>query len=107
MDAKTKALFEARATIIKAVAHPTRLFIVDQLSKKPLCVAELTEMIDSDMSTVSRHLAILKNASIISDEKKGARVYYKLRTPCILNFFTCVETVLKSSATIQLSLVKR
>ncbi|MEA3297317.1 MAG: metalloregulator ArsR/SmtB family transcription factor [candidate division Zixibacteria bacterium] len=107
MDAKTKALFEARATIIKAVAHPTRLFIVDQLSKKPLCVAELTKMINMDMSTVSRHLVILKNAGIISDEKKGARVYYKLRTPCILNFFTCVENVLKSSATDQLALVKR
>lgn len=99
MDAKTQAKYEARARIIKAMAHPTRLFIVDELARcDERCVCELTEMIGSDMSTVSRHLAMLKNAGIIEDEKRGASVYYKLRVPCITNFFGCVESVLRSNA---------
>ncbi|MCB2229301.1 metalloregulator ArsR/SmtB family transcription factor [bacterium] len=95
MDARTQALFEARAKIIKAMAHPTRLFIVDQLSKTERCVADLTDAIGVDMSTVSKHLSVLKEAGIIEDRKQGVQVYYRLRTPCVLNFFTCVESVLR------------
>lgn len=53
------------------------------------------------MSTVSRHLAVLKGAGIVGDEKRGAQVYYKLRVPCILKFFDCVESVLRSNAQYQ------
>ena len=106
MDKKTQSLFEARAKIVKAMAHPTRLFIVDQLSRKELCVCEITDMVGADTSTVSKHLSILKNAGIVSIDKRGAQVFYKLRVPCILNFFGCVEGVLKSSARDQMHLVK-
>jgi ArsR family transcriptional regulator len=99
MDAKTLARYEARARIVKALAHPTRLFIVDELAKTgERCVCELTEMVGADMSTVSRHLASLKGAGIVEDEKRGAQVYYRLRVKCILNFFGCVEAVLKANA---------
>ena len=107
MDAKTLANLEARARIIKALAHPTRLFIVEELDKKECCVCELTEMIGADMSTVSKHLAVLKNAGIVTDEKRGSQVFYKLRVPCILKFFGCVESVLKACAKEQLELVNR
>jgi ArsR family transcriptional regulator len=99
MDAKTQAKYEARAKIIKAMAHPTRLFIVDELARNDKrCVCELTEMIGVDMSTVSRHLAMLKNAGIIEDEKRGSQVYYRLRVRCVMDFFECVESVLKNNA---------
>jgi DNA-binding transcriptional ArsR family regulator len=99
MNAKNQAKYEARAKIIKAMAHPTRLFIMDELShSEERCVCELTEMIGSDMSTVSRHLAILKNAGIIEDDKRGAQVYYKLRVRCALDFLECVESVMKCNA---------
>ena len=106
MDAKTQAQFEARAKIIKAMAHPTRLFIVDQLAKSDeKCVCELTEMIGADMSTVSKHLAVLKSAGIIQDEKRGAQVYYRLRVPCATQFFGCVESVMKCNVEEQRDLV--
>jgi len=106
MDAKIRARFEARAGIIKALAHPTRLFIVDVLSREKKCVCELTEMIGFDVSTVSKHLRILKDAGIVKDEKVGLNVYYMLRTPCILNFFGCVESVMKARAEEQNALVE-
>ncbi len=99
MDAKTQAQYEARAKIIKALAHSTRLFLVDELARNgERCVCELTEMVGADMSTVSRHLAMLKGAGIVEDERRGAQVYYRLRVRCVLNFFDCVESVMKSNA---------
>jgi len=106
VDIQTQARFEARAAVIKAMAHPTRLFIVDELSHGERCVCELTEMIGADMSTVSRHLAVLKGAGIVEDEKRGAQVFYKLRMPCILNFFECVESVIRAKAQAQLALAQ-
>jgi ArsR family transcriptional regulator len=105
MDAKTKELFEAQATIIKAMAHPSRLFIVDRLSHGEKCVQELTEAIGADVSTVSKHLAVLKNAGIIRDDKRGTQVFYKLEMPCVLNFFSCVQSVIKSRAKNQMKLL--
>ncbi len=106
MNATTRAKFEARAVIIKAMAHPTRLFIVDQLSQvEEKCVRELTKMIGADMSTVSKHLSTLKAAGIIEDEKRGSQVYYSLRVPCVMDFFNCVESVMKCNAKQQRALV--
>ena len=106
MDPKCKAQYEAKARIVKAMAHPTRLFIVDELSKGERCVCELTEMVGDDVSTVSKHLSVLRNAGIVSDEKRGAQVFYSLRVPCVLKFFSCVETVLKTNAKEQAALVR-
>jgi ArsR family transcriptional regulator len=101
---KNRKKYEARARIIKAMAHPTRLCIVDELSKGKMCVNELTSIIGADMSTVSKHLAVLKNAGIINSNKQGANVYYILKMPCMLGFFSCVETVLKTTAKEQMKL---
>lgn len=106
MNPKIQSRYEARARIIKAMAHPTRLFIVDELSRGKRCVCELTDMIGADVSTVSKHLAILKNSGVVQDEKRGVQVYYSLRCPCVLNFFTCVEKVLMTTAQEQLEMAK-
>jgi DNA-binding transcriptional ArsR family regulator len=106
MESKIQALFEARARIIKALAHPTRLFIVDELSRSDRCVQELAGMVGADISTVSKHLSILRNAGIVRDEKRGARVHYSLRVPCVLDFLSCVETVMASTAQEQAALLE-
>ena len=87
MTENDKARYNAQAKVHKALAHPTRLFIVEQLSKQERCVNELTEMIGVEMPTVSRHLSVLKGAGILEDDKRGAQVFYRLRTPCVMNFF--------------------
>jgi len=79
---------------MKALAHPTRLFIVDELSRGERCVCELTDMVGVEMPTVSRHLSLLKNARLVEDEKRGTKIFYRLRMSCCLNFFKCVESVL-------------
>lgn len=105
MNAHIKAQFELRANILKAMAHPTRLFIIDELSRQERCVCELTAMIGADTSTVSKHLTVLKNAGIVKDEKRGPMVYYQLRCPCVLNFITCVEEVIQKNVKEHLTLI--
>lgn len=95
MTAAAQARYKNQARILKALAHPTRLFIVDELSRGERCVCELTEMVGVEMPTMSRHLSQLRHAGLVEDEKRGAMVFYRLRVPCVLNFFKCVEAVQK------------
>ncbi|NCO51761.1 MAG: winged helix-turn-helix transcriptional regulator [Deltaproteobacteria bacterium] len=98
MNVNRKNHLEARARVLKALAHPTRLFIVEELEKGEQCVCDLTAMIGADVSTVSKHLSVLKQGGIVLDDKRGNQVFYRLRVPCILNFFGCVESVLETQA---------
>ncbi len=95
MNESIRERYEARAGVMKALAHPSRLYIVDELSKGERCVHELTDAIGSDMSTVSKHLGVLKSVGIVCDKKRGSEVYYSLRMGCVVDFFGCLEAVLR------------
>jgi DNA-binding transcriptional ArsR family regulator len=97
MDEHDRLKAEARATVLKALAHPTRVYIVDLIMREgAYCVCRLTERIGVDTSTVSRHLTILKNAGILQVRKEGTTVYYSLACSCIADFMTGLETVLRA-----------
>jgi len=85
--------YKRRSEIIKALAHPTRLFIMDFLSDGEKCVCEIVEQVDFDISTISKHLTVMKNAGLVEDEKRGLNVFYKMTCPCILSLFTCLESI--------------
>ena len=106
MKSLVKTQHEARAKIIKAMAHPSRLFIIEELDKKERCVNELTDMIGADASTVSKHLSVLKNAGLVADEKRGNSIFYSLRVPCIMQFMGCLEDVLSSNAKQHMEILK-
>jgi len=93
--AHSEDMFRRQARILKALANESRLKIVDRLSRGECSVGELTEMIGSDPSTVSKHLAVLRSHGIVLDRRDGNVVYYKLMTPCVMNFFSCATQVLK------------
>jgi DNA-binding transcriptional ArsR family regulator len=84
-----------RARILKALAHPYRVMIVDHLAQGDCCVCEINELFDLDQSGVSRHLAVLKQAGIVSEYRVGVKVYHKLQTPCILKAFDCAIQVIQ------------
>ncbi len=95
-DDSTRLKYEARARIIKALGHASRLMMIDELSRGERCVCELRELVGADLSTVSKHLTVLKNAGVVEDDKRGVQVFYRLKVPCLLNFFGCVEAVLNN-----------
>lgn len=105
MDSRTLALYEARAQVFKALAHPSRLLIVDELMRAEHCVCDLTSLVGSDMSTVSKHLSVLKAAGVVQDERRGAQIWYRLRMKCVTKFVGCIESELQKRAREQWELV--
>lgn len=81
----------------KALAHPARLLMLDLLAERDTCVCELTERVGLDQSTVSKHLAVLKNAGIVADRKQGVKTFYRMKVTCLRGFWTCIEGVLKQN----------
>lgn len=81
--------------MLKALGHESRLMIVDRLSRGECSVGDLRELVGSDLSTVSKHLALLRAHGIVEGRREGTTVYYRLLTPCVRNFFTCAIQVLK------------
>jgi len=102
---KEKALIEAKANVLKALGHPTRLWMAEQLADGEKCVCELAEFIDADFSTISKHLSVLKQAGVVEDEKRGKQVYYRLKVPCILKYMPCVEAVIKATVKKQVEML--
>jgi len=92
---KDHSIYKQQARILKALANESRLMIVDRLAKSECTVGELVEIVGSDQSTVSKHLAVLRNHGIVEDRREGNNVFYRLLTPCVLNFFTCATQVIR------------
>ena len=90
-------LLAAKAKIMKALAHQTRLYMVEELTKGEKCVCEFVDEVGSDFSTISKHLSILKNAGIVKVDKRGQKVFYSLKVSCITNFLRCTETIIKDN----------
>lgn len=84
--------FDRRADIAGALAHPLRLRVLDYLKEHgPTCVCELVELFGCKQPIMSKHLTVLKNVGLVSIKKEGLKVFYALKTPCILDFFDCAD----------------
>jgi ArsR family transcriptional regulator len=104
---REKRLYRARAEVIRALAHPLRLEIVDLLSKGECCVSDIAKNVGSERSSVSRHLAVLAKADLVNTRKVGLNVYYSLKCPCVADFFACVEQVLKEQLNEKIKLLRK
>ncbi len=94
-DEKRRRIFKQQARVLKALANESRLMIIDRLALGECSVGDLTKLIGSDQSTVSKHLSVLRSNGLVEDRRDGNMVYYKLMTPCVLNFFSCATQVIK------------
>jgi ArsR family transcriptional regulator len=88
---KTPADFRKGADVFKALSNANRLLIVDALSSGERCVADLTELVGLDMSTVSNHLSVLRSVGLVVDERRGTQIFYSLRDPCVMSIFCCLD----------------
>lgn len=87
-----------RAAVFKALGHPARLQIVEELADGERCVCELVDLVGLGWSAVSRHLSVLKAAGILDDEKRGLQVYYRLALPCVKSFTACLDAARRGEA---------
>jgi len=92
-----RTLLEMKAEILKALSHPTRLAVVELLGKEgERCVCEIAERVGGgDRTTLSKHLAVLKSAAVVSDRKEGLQVFYRLNCPCVTEFLACIRQMVR------------
>jgi ArsR family transcriptional regulator len=98
MDDICTQRLKKRAFLLKSMAHPSRLLILEMLEKSPRCVWELTEVVGADITTVSKHLAVMKRAGLVKDVKRGTFSEYSLACECITHFIDCIEDVMNERA---------
>lgn len=107
MNDEQKVLIEAKTEVLKALAHPTRLYIIEELARGEQCVCKFVEAIKADFSTVSKHLAVLKNAGLVDVEKRGQLVFYQLRMQCLPAFLNCIGKEVADNAAIRSKIITR
>ena len=107
MDTNTKRLYELKAEIIQAAAHPLRLAIIEFLVGGEQCVCDIVDHVGAQRSNVSRHLSVMLNAGVVGSRKDGLKMIYSLKTPCIVKFLGCVEETLKERMKSQATLLKK
>lgn len=87
---------KARADILKALAHPTRVLILDALSRGDRCVNDLRHLAATSLPTISRHLDKLKRVGIVTERRVGPKVIHHLACPCMLEAVGCTLGVIQS-----------
>ena len=71
----------AQAALHKALAHPTRLRILEALAREEACVCHLTALLHQRQAYISQHLMVLREAGLVEDRRDGVLVYYRLLDP--------------------------
>src|ERR1035437_4462168 len=107
MDRQIQQLYELKAEIVQAAAHPIRLAIIDFLSGGEQCVCDISTHVGAKRSNVGRDLAVMLSAGIVECRKEGLKVIYSLKTPCILKFLDCVTEVLRQQVRQSQSVLSR
>ncbi len=91
------AMHTAAAKVFKAMAHPLRLQIVDELGKGERCVQDLVDLSGVSFPTVSKHLAQLKEAGVIVDERRGQQIFYSVKLPCVAKSVECAKSIVSKT----------
>lgn len=91
MKAAKKTMVRPPEQVFKALGHPARVTIVRELAERERCVCDLVQAVGLGWSTVSRHLAVLRKAGVIADDKRGLQVFYRLKLPCVARFIVCLD----------------
>ena len=82
---------KAQAEILKALGHPIRVQMVEALSRGDRCVNDLRSLATVCQANISRHLACLKRAGLVTERRAGPRVIHRLACPGMLQALKCAD----------------
>ncbi len=102
-----KEFYKLKTNIIKALANPVRLMIIDCLRDGEKCVCKIVEQLQEEQSNISKSLGILKSNGLIKDRKEGLNVYYRLNLCCINEFFCCLDNIIIENLSQQKELIEK
>jgi len=89
-------VLELKAEILKALAQPTRLKILELLRNGERCICEIVPAINGEQSNISRHISLMQKSHLVTTRKDGVKVMVRVRDPEIFNILDRVGRILKS-----------
>jgi ArsR family transcriptional regulator len=98
-------LYEKQAEIAKAIAHPVRVAVLEFVKDGEQCVCDIAEAVGTERSNLSKHLSVMAKAGVLASRKEGLKVFYCIKTPCVLKFLECLKECLKEQAADQQKLL--
>jgi len=82
------------SNVFKAIAHPTRIQIINLLRNGEMCVCEILSNLDSEQSNTSQHLTVLKNQGIVESRKDGSKVIYSIKNKEVYQMIDLAEAII-------------
>lgn len=77
--------------VFKALGNPGRLTLVRTLLHGERCVCDLVHAVGLGWSTTSKHLDVLREAGVVSSDKRGQKIFYRLELACVTHFIACLD----------------
>jgi ArsR family transcriptional regulator len=99
-------LYEKQAEIAKAMAHPVRVGVLEFVKDGEQCVCDIAEAVGTERSNLSKHLSMMVAAGVLTSRKEGLKVFYRIKTPCVIRFLDCLKDCLKEQITEQQQLME-
>lgn len=84
---------ELRARVLKALAHPTRIALLEMMQNGPICACEVVDRSGLPQPSVARHLAALRESQVIASRRDGVRVLYEVVDPRVFQLLEMVSSV--------------
>jgi DNA-binding transcriptional ArsR family regulator len=104
---KPDRLLQRKADLLKALAQPTRLRILELLAEGERCVCEIQPAVEGEQSNISKHLAFLRSRGLVVGDRQGMRVMYRLADPRVINLVRETENLLSRTLKADAELVSR
>jgi DNA-binding transcriptional ArsR family regulator len=82
---------EHSADILKAIAHPIRLAIIELLKKKEMCVGDIVRELGEKQAITSQQLNIMKNKGVLVCRREGAKVFYRIENKNVIKVLACIH----------------
>ena len=99
-------ILEWKAEILKALAQPTRLKILECLRQGERCICEIIPAVHGEQSNISRHISLMQKSHLVSTRKEGVKVMVRVRDPKIFDILDRVSAILKAQMNEQSRLAK-
>jgi ArsR family transcriptional regulator len=88
-------IVELKAEVLKALAQPTRLKILELLRNGERCICEIVPAINGEQSNISRHISLMQKSNLVTTRKDGVKVMVKVKDPKIFEILDSISLMLK------------
>jgi DNA-binding transcriptional ArsR family regulator len=99
-------VLELKAEVLKALAQPTRLKILELLRHGERCICEIVPAINGEQSNISRHISVMQKSNLVTTRKDGVKVMVKVKDRKIFDILDSITTILKNEMHEQSRLIR-